>query len=68
MNFPDRNSQLILIGIVYRLKTKKFIECHVDADFVGGWDQSDDDNAGNAITQDTHFHQQYLNAGLYVLI
>ena len=68
MNFPDRNSQLILIGIVYRLKTKKFIECHVDADFVGGWDQSDDDNAGNAITQDTHFHQQYLNAVLYILI
>ena len=68
MNLPDRNSQLILIGIVYRLKTEKFIDCHVNADFFGEWDQSDDDNVGNAITQDTHFHQQYLNAVLYVLI
>ena len=68
MNLPEGKNQLILIGIVYRLKTKKFIECHVDAGFVGGWDQLDDDNAGNAITQDTHFHQQYLNSGLYIII
>ena len=36
--------------------------------FVGGWDQSDDDNAESVITPDTRYHQQHLNDGLNGLI
>ena len=68
MDLPDINLQLTVLGIVYRPETEKFIDCYVDADFVGGWDQSDDYNAENIITPDTRYHQQHLNDRLYVLI
>ena len=30
---------------IYKPDIEKFIECYVDANFSGGWDQLDTDNA-----------------------
>ena len=68
MDLPDRNRQLTILGILYRPEAEKFIKCYVDAEFFVGWDQSYDDHAENCITPDTHYHQQHLNNGLYVII
>ena len=39
------NWRLSTRGIVYNPDKEKGIECYADLDFVGGWDQSDADNA-----------------------
>ncbi len=36
-------------GIIYKPDVKKGLECHVDADFAGGWLQADTENAENVL-------------------
>ena len=45
MDLSDTNLRLITHGIVYKPNIEKGIECYVDADFAGGWAQSDVHNA-----------------------
>ena len=37
---PDR-------GIIYKVDKSQELECHVDADFAGNWDQADSENTEN---------------------
>ena len=46
---PDVNQQLSTCGVVYNPDKEKGIECCVDADFSGRWDQDDADNAENCM-------------------
>ena len=50
MDLPHENQRLITRSIVYNPDIEKGIECYVDSDFVGGWDQSDTDNAENSMS------------------
>ena len=43
--FPDVNRWLTTCNIFYKPDIEKVIECYVDANFSGGWDQLDTDNA-----------------------
>ena len=47
VDLPDGNLRLNTRGIVCRNDIEKGIECDVDSNFAGGWDQSDYDNAEN---------------------
>ena len=38
-------------GIIYNPNTQKDLECYVDADFAGGWQQADSSDAENVISQ-----------------
>ena len=44
-DLPGGNRQLSTYGIVYRLNKEKLVECYVDVNFSGGWDQADAYNA-----------------------
>ena len=46
---PYRNRRLTISGVVYRSNIEKGIECYIDANFAGGWDQADADNAENVM-------------------
>ena len=45
VDLPDGNWWLNTHGIVYKPIREEFIKCDVDANFDGGWAQSDSDNA-----------------------
>ena len=49
VGLPDGNRQLITHGVVYKPDMEKLIWYYVDADFSGGWDQVDADNAENVM-------------------
>ena len=51
MDFPDVNRRLYTRVIVYIHNKEKGIKCYTDAEISGGWDQSDADNAENAISR-----------------
>ena len=36
-------------GIVYNPDTSKGLECYIDADFAGGWQEANSDNADNVM-------------------
>ena len=38
-------------GIIYKPDVSKGLECHVDADFAGGWSQADSENADNVLSR-----------------
>ena len=38
-------------GIIYNPDTQKGLECYVDADFAGGWQQADSSNAENVMSR-----------------
>ena len=44
VDLPYVNWRLTTRGVVYRTDIEKCIECYVDANFAGGWDQADADN------------------------
>ena len=41
---PDR-------GIIYKVEKPRELECHVDADFTGNWDQAYSENAENFLSR-----------------
>ena len=47
MYLPDVNRRLTTQGVVYKLDIEECIDCYVDADFYGGWDQAVADSAEN---------------------
>ena len=49
MDLPDENLQLFTCGIVYKTDKETVIEYSVDANFAGGWAQSDSNNAENSM-------------------
>ena len=49
VNLSGRNRRLTTCDVVYNTNIEKNIEGYVDADFSGGWDQADADNAENII-------------------
>ena len=44
INVPYENWRLSTRGIVYGTDKEKVIECYVNTNFDGGWDQSDANN------------------------
>ena len=44
INVPYENWRLSTRGIVYGTDKEKVIECYVNTNFAGGWDQSDANN------------------------
>ena len=42
-------SHTIKEGIVYSPDTSKVLECYVESDFAGGWQEANTDNADNFI-------------------
>ena len=55
VDLPDGNWRLTTCGVVYRPNIEKGIECYIDANFAGGWDQADADNAENVM-----LHTRYV--------
>ena len=51
-------------GIVYTPDTTKGLECYVDADFVGGWEQADADDADNVLSR-TGMVIMYANCPIF---
>ena len=51
-------------GIVYDPDTSKGLECYVDADFAGGWQQADSDDADNVLSR-TGMVIMYANCPIY---
>ena len=49
VDFTDINLRLTTCGVVFRPDIEEFIECLVDAQFTGGWDQEDADNEENSM-------------------
>ena len=49
VDLPNKSQLLTTNGIVYRSHIEKCIECYLDADFTGGWAQSDADNEENLV-------------------
>ena len=45
MDLPDRNQKLSTCGVVNKTNKEKGTECYVYANFDGGWDQANADNA-----------------------
>ena len=45
MNLTGGTRRLSTCGVVYKPDEQKGINCYVDANFSGGWSQSDSDNA-----------------------
>ena len=50
MDLPDVNWRLSTRGVVYIPGKEKGIECYVDDDFVGGWDQADSNSTENVMS------------------
>ena len=38
-------------GIEYKIDTQKGLECHVDADFAGGWNKADSQSSENLLSR-----------------
>jgi hypothetical protein len=51
-------------GIRYKVDSSKGLECYVDADFAGGWNQEDPDDAGNLMSR-TGFVIKYADCPIY---
>ena len=51
-------------GIVYNPDTSKGLECYVDADFAGGWQQADSDDPDNVLSR-TGMVIMYANCPIY---
>jgi hypothetical protein len=51
-------------GICYKIDLLKGLECFVDADFAGGWDINNPDNAGNLMSTE-EFVIKYVNCPIY---
>ena len=51
-------------GIIFKIDTSKVLECYVDADFSGGWNQTYPDDASNLIYQ-TGFFIKYSDRPIY---
>jgi len=51
-------------GIIFKPDKKKGLECFVDADFAGGWNQNDPDDASNLMSR-TGFVIKYANCPIY---
>ena len=51
-------------GIVYNPDTSKGLECYVDADFAGGWQESNTDDAYNVISR-TGMVIMYANCPIF---
>ena len=51
-------------GIVYNPDTTKGLECYVDTDFAGGWQQADSDNADNILSR-TGMVIMYANCPIF---
>ena len=51
-------------GIIYNPDTEKGLECYVDADFRGGWQQSESSDAENLMSQ-TGMVITYANCPIY---
>ncbi len=51
-------------GIKYKIDLSKGLECYVDANFAGGWDQTDPHNAHNLISC-TGFVIKYADCPIY---
>ena len=51
-------------GIRYKIDTRKGLECYVDADFAGGWNQEDPHDAGNLMSR-TGFVIKYADCPIY---
>ena len=51
-------------GIRYKIDTRKGLECYVDADFAGGWNQEDPHDAGNLMSC-TGFVIKYADCPIY---
>ena len=51
-------------GIIYSPDTSKGLECYVDADFAGGWSQSDAEDAETVMSR-TGFVIMYANCPVY---
>ena len=64
MESPDGNIWLTTRGVVYNPDIEKDIECSVDVDFSGVWDQADADNAENVMSCTGHV---IMHAGCTVL-
>ena len=50
VDLSDGNLWLFTQGVVYNPDKEKGIECYVYANFAGGWDQLDADNAENFLS------------------
>ncbi len=51
-------------GIKYKIDQPKGLECFTDADFAGGWDNTDPDNASNLMSR-TGFVIEYADYPIY---
>ena len=49
VDLPDENWWLSTYSVVYSPDKEKVVDWNVDADFSGGWDKSDSDNAENTM-------------------
>ena len=50
--------------IIYNPDTEKGLECYVNADFAGGWQQADSSNAENVMSR-TGMVIMYANCPIY---
>ncbi len=51
-------------GIKYKIDQSKGLECYFDANFAGGWDNTDPDDASNLIPR-TGFVIKYADCPIY---
>ena len=51
-------------GMIYTIDKDRGLECFVDADFVGNWDQADSDNAENVFSR-TGYVSMYADVHLF---
>ena len=51
-------------GIIYNPETSKGLECYVDADFAGGWEQADADDPENVMSR-TGMVIMYANCPIF---
>ena len=51
-------------GIIFKPDKTKDVECYVDADFAGGWNQKDPDNASNLMSR-TGFVIKYADCPIF---
>ena len=56
---------LICLAIVFSPEKSKGLEYYADADFAGGWQQADSDDANNVISR-TSFIITYVNCPVFL--
>ena len=49
IDLPDGIQWMSTRGVVYKLDKERGIKCYIDADFSGGWAQSDADSVENSM-------------------